>query len=143
LILYDEFGFEIDQSPAPQLAEQPHVPIREAFPAAGVEQLGGYSDGWEYRSVFSGSKLAFTYEMVRQFLQEEGYGDVPIPETAEDLKRFRRPKQVQLSLWAERGYIHNPIKILFSDNPKQRNTLILCLYNEAAKGHLLRFHGVD
>ena len=62
----------------------------------------------------SAGRLVYTYEMVKQFLQEEGYGDVPIPATADELKLFRRPRQSQLQLFAERGYIHNPIKILFS-----------------------------
>ncbi len=127
---------------AEQAPEEPHVPIREQFPPEGTEHLGGYSDGWEYRSTFGGSRLAYTYDMVKQFLQEEGYGDVPIPASADDLKLFRRPRQQQLQLFAERGYIHNPIKILFSRERNQRNSLILCIYNEAAPNHLLRFHGV-
>ena len=136
---YDEFGFEETGEPAEQTAG-PHVPMREQFPPAGSSYLGGTSDGWEYRSIFAGSKLAYTYEMVKQFLQEEGYGDVPLPETAEELRLFRRPRGRQLQLFSERGYIHNPLKIIFP--PGQRNTLLLCVYNEKAPGHLLRFHGV-
>ena len=143
---YDEFGFIEEEEKMPEAAEQapdePHVPIREQFPPEGTEHLGGYSDGWEYRSTFGGSRLAYTYDMVKQFLQEEGYDDVPIPASADDLKLFRRPRQQQLQLFAERGYIHNPIKILFSRERNQRNSLILCIYNEAAPNHLLRFHGV-
>ncbi|MBK7935780.1 MAG: hypothetical protein IPJ82_01225 [Lewinellaceae bacterium] len=116
------------------------MPMREQFPPAGSSYLGGTSDGWEYRSIFAGSKLAYTYEMVKQFLQEEGYGDVPLPETAEELRLFRRPRGRQLQLFSERGYIHNPLKIIFPQG--QRNTLLLCVYNEKAPGHLLRFHGV-
>lgn len=136
---YDEFGFEETGEPAEQTAG-PHVPMREQFPPAGSSYLGGTSDGWEYRSIFAGSKLAYTYEMVKQFLQEEGYGDVPLPETAEELRLFRRPRGRQLQLFSERGYIHNPLKIIFPQG--QRNTLLLCVYNEKAPGHLLRFHGV-
>lgn len=136
---YDEFGFEETIPPAEEPAG-PHVPIREQFPPAGSSQLGGTSDGWEYRSVFAGSKLAYTYEMVKQFLREEGYGDVPLPETVEDLKLFRRPRGKQLQLFGENGYVHNPVKILFPEG--RRNTLILCLYNEQAPQHLLRFHGL-
>lgn len=138
---YDEFGFEEADEPEAGPSEL-HIPMREQFPAPGTEYMGGSSDGWEYRSVFAGAKLAYTYQMVKQFLQEEGYGDVPLPETAEELRLFRRPKAAQLQLFGERGYIHNPIKILFSDDPRQRNTLILCIYNEKAEGHLLKFHGV-
>lgn len=141
IMRYDEFGFEEADEPAAGPSE-PHIPMREQFPDAGATYMGGSSDGWEYRSVFAGAKLAYTYQMVKQFLREEGYGDVPLPETADELRLFRRPKTAQLQLFGERGYIHNPIKILFSDDPRQRNTLILCIYNEKTDGHLLRFHGV-
>lgn len=136
---FDEFGFVAEAAPAPTA---PHVPMREQFPPAGSGYMGGSSDGWEYRSVFAGAKLAYTYEMVKQFLREEGYGDVPVPETVEDLRLFRKPRGQQLQLFSEQGYIHNPIKILFTSDPRQRNTLILCVYKEGAEKHLLRFHGV-
>jgi hypothetical protein len=141
--VYDEFGFDtsLDRDDREPSLSKPHVPMREQFPEAGEDYLGGHSDGWEYRTVFAGSKLAYTYEMVKQFLQEEGYSDVPIPESAEDLRLFRRPRG-QVKLFSDRGYIHNPVKILFSGDPKQRNTLTLCIYNERTPGHLLRFHGV-
>ena len=138
---YDEFGFEEPDEPIPEPV-MPHIPMREQFPAAGADYMGGTSDGWEYRSVFAGAKLAYTYEMVKQFLREEGYGDVPLPETANDLRLFRRSRTQQLQLFGERGYVHNPVKILFPDDPRQRNMLILCVYNEKEEGHLLRFHGV-
>jgi hypothetical protein len=141
--VYDEFGFEesVAESVAPQ-PEAPHVPIREQFPEAGTDPLGGVSDGWEFRTIFKASKLSYSFEMLKIFLQEEGYGDVPIPESLEDLKLFRRPRAQQLKLFSENGYIHNPIKILFPEDSKQRGTLILCLYNEKTPNHLLRFHGV-
>lgn len=143
MIAYDEFGFEEEvPDPLPMEPEEPHMPIRIAFPEAGSSYMGGNSDGWEYRTVFTGSRLAATYDMVRQFLREEGYGDVPIPNDAETLKLFRRPRAPQLALFAERGYVHNPIKILFPSTPGQRNTLILCLYNEQVPDHLIRFHGL-
>lgn len=142
---YDDFGFdeipeeitEPEEAPA-----EPHVPMREQFPPAGSNHLGGSSDGWEYRTVFGGAKLAYTYEMVKQFLREEGYGDVPLPATADDLKLFRRPRDRQIQLFAERGYEHNPVKLLFSNMPGQRNVIIVCLYNEQTPDHLLRFHGL-
>lgn len=142
---YDEFGFEIEtekpvQGEREATPEAPHVSIRQQFPESG-EYLGGTSDGWEYRTVFAGANLAYTYKMLREFLQEEGYGDIPLPDAAEDLKLFRRPRG-QIQLFAERGYIHNPIKILFPEKPKQRGVLILCIYNERVPQHLLRFHNV-
>ncbi|HNM24037.1 MAG TPA: hypothetical protein PKL15_01355, partial [Saprospiraceae bacterium] len=69
--------------------------------------------------------------------------DIPLPASADELRLFRRPRQgQQIQLFGERGYIHNPVKILFSSDPRLRNALILCLYNEQAQGHLLRFHGL-
>jgi hypothetical protein len=150
--VYDEFGFQDEywgdyEEPAAESKVEepalPHVPMREQFPEAGADYMGGTSDGWEYRSTFGGSRLATTYDMIRQFLKEEGYGDVPLPATAEDLRLFRRPRQGQLQLFAEQGYVHNPIKILFPKDRKQRNTVILCIYNEHCDDHLLRFHGIE
>ena len=148
--MYDEFGFQEDfweepSDEAQSVTEEPiipHVPIRTQFPESGSDYLGGSSDGWEYRSLFGGTRLAFTYDMIRQFLQDEGYGDVPIPATVEELRLFRRPKNPQLQMFSEQGYIHNPIKILFPTNKKVRNALALCIYNEQSPNHLLRFHGV-
>lgn len=148
---YDEFGFIIDGELPDEAsahaveAEEPtgpHIPIREQFPEAGSQHLGGSSDGYVYKTIFTSGKLIITYNMVLQFLKEEGYGDVPVPETAEDLRLFRKPRPGQMALFSERGYVHNPVKILFSTEKKQPNTLILCLYNEKAERHLLRFHGL-
>jgi len=146
LLTYDEFGFaeEWEEENTPTAVDDappsaPHVPMREQFPEAGSNYLGGTCDGWEYRTAFTGSRLAFAYEMLKQFLVEEGFADVPLPETAAELKLFKKPRLAQLQMFADRGYAHNPIKILF---PNQRNTLLLCVYNEREAGHLLRFHGV-
>lgn len=143
---YDEFGFveEWEEESPPAAAEhdalpsEPHVPMRTQFPEPGSQYLGGTCDGWEYRTAFTGSRLAYAYEMLKHFLLEEGYGDVPLPETAAELKLFKKPRHAQLQMFADRGYAHNPIKIIF---PGQRNTLILCVYNEREPNHLLRFHG--
>lgn len=144
---YDDFGFDEipdDEITVPEeAAAEPHVPMREQFPPAGSDYLGGTSDGWEYRTVFGGAKLAYTYEMVKQFLRDEGYGDVPLPATAEDLKLFRRSRDPQLQMFAERGYLHNPVKLLFSNIPGQRSAIIVCIYNEQVPDHLLRFHGIS
>ena len=146
---YDEFGFEEPWSleeeaaaPPHEAPAEPHIPMRERFPAAGTEYMGGMSDGTVYRSTFAGSKLAYTYEMVREFLREEGYGDIPLPKTAEELRLFKRPKFPQLRMFEERGYLHNPIKILFPTPARQRFALTLVIYNESSEHHLLRFHGV-
>lgn len=145
---YDEYGFEEPWSeeasidPPQEAPVEPHVPMREQFPDAGSDYMGGYCDGFEYRTTFAGSKLAYTYEMVREFLREEGYGDIPLPETADELRLFKRPRRQQLQFFEERGYVHNPIKILFPNPTPQRNALTLVIFNENAEHHLLRFHGV-
>jgi hypothetical protein len=119
------------------------MPLRSAFPLAGANYLGGESDGYEYRSVFAGASLEHTYAMVRQFLREEGYADVPIPKNIEELKLFQLPaRNKQLLLFEDNGYVHNPVKILFPHDRRKRSTLILCLYNEADPEHLLKFHRV-
>ena len=151
-IEYDEFGFIIDgtetyeDAAAPAAREEevfePIIPIRHHFPEAGSNYLGGKSDGWEYRTVFMGGRLEASYNMVLEFLREHGYEDVPVPADADALKLFRKQRTSQLQLFPERGYIHNPLKILFHTEPKMRQALVLCLYNESVPQHLLKFHGV-
>ena len=117
--------------------------LREEFPPAGSDYLGGESDGWEYKTVFAGTKLEHTYNMVCQFLMEEGYEDVPLPKNAEELKLFRlHTRNKQIILFEDNGYVHNPIKILFPIDRSKNNTLILSLNNEVVDNHLLRFHRV-
>jgi hypothetical protein len=116
--------------------------IRNDFPPANSTYEGGVSDGWQYQVKFTGSHLQASLDMVRSFLAEEGYADIPIPETADDLKLFKLPtKQQQILLFGDNGYVHNPIKILFDPTEKQPKKLILCLFNEAVAQHLLKFHG--
>ena len=123
--------------------EEKRIPLRENFPEAGSDYLGGESDGYEYRSVFAGSKLEVSYNMILQFLKEEGYEDVPLPRNAEELLLFRLPtRNKQILLFEDNGYVHNPIKILFPLDGRKRNTLILCIYNEKDPEHLLKFHRV-
>lgn len=148
VVEYDEYGFEeswseeTETTPPHEAPVEPHVPMRVQFPEAGSDYMGGYSDGFEYRTTFAGSKLAYTYQMVREFLAEEGYGDIPLPASAEELRLFKRPRHSQLQFFEERGYIHNPIKILFPNPARQRFALTVVIFNEHAENHLLRFHGV-
>ena len=124
-------------------SEATTMPLRDDFPPAGSDYLGGESVGYEYRTVFGGSRLEATYDMVRQFLAEEGYGDIPLPKDAEELKRFRLPtRNKQILMFEDNGYVHNPVKILFPQDRRKRSTLILCLYNEQVPQHLLRFHRI-
>ena len=115
--------------------------LRDGFPPEGLEYVGGESDGWEYRTVFSGMNLKYSYDMVRAFLNEEGYGDIPIPPTVEELELFRLPtRNRQILLFEENGYKHFPIKILFPIDGRNKRKLTLCIYNESTEDALLRFH---
>lgn len=119
------------------------MPLREEFPPADSDYLGGSSDGYEYRTTFAGMNLGHTYEMIKQFLIEEGYGDIPLPHSDEDLLLFRLPtRNKQILLFEDNGYVHNPIKILFPIDRRKKKTLTLCIYNESYPDHLLRFHRV-
>jgi len=118
--------------------------LRENFPLAeDPPYLEGTSDGWEYRTEFSGTTLEQTYNMVLQFLEDEGYGDVPVPDGVEEILLFKlKTRNKQILMFEDNGYVHNPIKILFDKFTKNRPKLILCIYNEAIPHHLVRFHGV-
>jgi hypothetical protein len=115
--------------------------LRESFPEAGSDYLGGISDGYEYRTTFSGSSLKSSFDMVKSFLEEEGYGNVPIPSDIVELAHFRlSTRNKQILLFDDNGYCHNPIKILFPKDRRNKRTLILHLYNEKDPLHLLKFH---
>ena len=117
--------------------------LRDAFPLKGSNYMSGSSNGYEYKSIFAGSNLKLSYEMVRHFLQEEGYEDIPVPKDAEELALFRLPtRNKQILLFEDNGYVHNPIKILFPLDRRKRSTLILCIYNESDTEHLLKFHRI-
>ena len=117
--------------------------MRDNFPPPGADYMGGECDGYCYRTTFSGSTPEQTYDMVRQFLEEEGYDDLPLPADAAELARFRLPtRNRQILMFEDNGYVHNPIKILFPTQPRRRPMLILEVYNESLEGHLLRFHGI-
>ncbi|MFK8105127.1 MAG: hypothetical protein AB8G15_21625 [Saprospiraceae bacterium] len=119
------------------------MPIRSEFPTAGSDYLDGQSDGWEYRTAFAGTSVEASYTMLKAFLKEEGYGDIPLPSSSTELNLFRHPALGnQIPLFQERGYFHNPIKIFFHSHRLKTNTLILCIYNETAEQHLLKFHGI-
>ena len=127
--------------PIEEPIETPRKSIREDFPTSEEGYMGGESDGYEYKTTFAGSNLKHSYEMIKAFLQEEGYENVPIPKTEEELKLFRlQTRNKQILLFEDNGYVHNPIKILFPPNRRNKRTLTLCIYNEADPEHLLKFH---
>jgi hypothetical protein len=116
--------------------------IREEFPPLGSTYEGGISDGWQYQIKFAGSNLQASLDMVKTFLAEEGYANVPTPQYAEELLHFKFPsKRGQILLFDDNGYIHNPIKILFDPSDKLAKKLTLCIFNEKYDNYLLRFHG--
>lgn len=116
-------------------------PIRILFPEAGSTYSGGESDGFVYRSVFKSRKGTVNYDMIKAFLAEEGYEDIPLPQDFEELLKFKLPtRNKQILLFEDNGYAHNPIKILFSKSGLSKSVLTLEIYNENAPNHLLRFH---
>lgn len=117
--------------------------MRENFPKKNTEYIGGHSDGYQYTTVFSGSSLDQSYQMVRQFLYEEGYDDVPLPKDARELEKFRfKTRSNQITMFEDNGYVHNPVKILFSLDRRKKNMLTLCIFNESDPEHLIKFHRV-
>jgi hypothetical protein len=116
--------------------------ISAQFPEAGTSYEGGTSDGWEYRLIFTGNRLSDVYNMVLAFLQEEGFGALPVPKDAAELRHFKSPKGKQPSLFDLNGYVHNPIKVLFLPAQGRRVVLGLYIYNQEIEGHLLLFHGL-
>ena len=124
-----------------EVATQPKTSLRKSFPAADTDYMGGRSDGQVYTSNFAGKDLRATFDMVRAFLNEEGYKDIPIPADVEELLQFQlATRNRQVLLFEDNGYVHNPVKILFPLDRRKKSTLILKIYNEAAEQHLLRFH---
>ncbi len=117
------------------------MPIKDEFPAKDSDYLGGSSDGFVYRTAFAGATLAHSFEMVGQFLMEEGYGDLPMPKDVNEMEQFRLlTRNKQILMFEDNGYVHNPVKILFPMDGRKKKTLMLEIYNESASNHLLRFH---
>ena len=115
--------------------------LRATFPTSPGEHQGGTSDGYCYQSCFAGATLGHCLAMIREFLKEEGYDEQPLPKDAEELKMFRLPtRNRQILMFEDNGYVHNPIKILFPNDPRKTKVLLLEIYDENAPNHLLRFH---
>lgn len=131
-----------DAAGAEDTPVEPTPRLRDGFPAAGEQTRGGVSDGYCFRITFAAGRLEQTLELLRAFLQEEGYGEIPLPADAGELRKFRLPPKLrhQLSLFGEDGYVHNPVKVLFPPPGGRRGALTLEIHNETAAGHLLRFH---
>jgi len=116
--------------------------IREVFPPDGSQYEGGLSDGFVYEIRFTGKNNASTYQLLKSFLNEEGFSDVVLPNKVEDLLLFKfPPPSAQLSIFDEVGYFHYPIKIFFDSKERITRTFILRIYNEKTENSLLRFFG--
>ena len=63
--------------------------IRLYFPTETDDNQGGVSDGVVFTTVFAGSTYVNTFEMVKEFLKENDFGDLPLPKNFEELKLFR------------------------------------------------------
>lgn len=101
-------------------------PVRTNFP---VEPD---SDGWVHKTAFQGQTLHEAYDNLKEFLKNQGYQDIPVPKSIEELLLFVKDGSLE--------YKHNPISIHFS--AYQENELWLFLYNENFPNHLLMFQGV-
>lgn len=121
----------------------PPLKLRDNFPATGSNFEAGHSDGYCFSLAFRSSNASRNLEMITAFLRQHGYADIPLPATLQELKAFRLPRNQrrQLHLFADDGYVHNPIKILFPPPGSKHSELRLEIYNESAPNHLLRFHG--
>lgn len=146
-VILANYNAPVVKMPPPEIVEEaPPKPystvIRHSFPKAGEEREGGLSDGYCFRITFAAGNLDKSYALIRSFLREQGYAGVPLPASADDLRRFRLPPKLrhQLSLFGDNGYVHNPVKILFPAPSGSRGALILEIYNEREKQHLLKFH---
>ena len=118
--------------------------LRNNFPKKDEEYLGVTTDGWEYTTSFTSSSLQDSYQMLQRFLNQEGYQDIPLPKSIEELLLFKNPpNRPQMMLFNENGYFHNPIKIFFPNGKRKEQDLILKVYNENAAHHLLRFHNIE
>ena len=115
--------------------------IRHDFPPYGSAVHGGESDGLVYRTAFRGTSLDDTLAMVRAFLDEEGYANVPLPPGGAAMLAFLRPEEGRHPHLFERpDYAHNPVRLVLPARDRLRRKLVVELYNEAAPDHLLRFH---
>ena len=115
--------------------------LRHNFPPCDSSILGGASDGLIYKTAFAGSSMEDTLNMVRIFLKEEGYGDIPLPASGEEMLLFLHPERGRHPhLFEDPDYAHYPVRLVLPKRDRLRKKIIVELYNEAAPDSLLRFH---
>lgn len=103
--------------------------------------MGGTSDGLIYTTAFAASSLDATLALIRAFLDEQGYPEVPIPRTGTEMLAFLQPEHGRHPhLFEQPDYAHNPVRLVFPRRDRLRRKLVVEIYNESAPEHLLRFH---
>ncbi len=101
--------------------------IRNNFPKERESYEGGTSDGWCYHIDFWGENNDQVLNAVRNFLNKEGYEDIPLPLTAERLWwDYLRPK-------TEGKFVWHPIIIYQS--VYKTNAIELHIYKENHPEH--------
>ncbi|MBK6606089.1 MAG: hypothetical protein IPO06_06295 [Leptospiraceae bacterium] len=101
--------------------------FRYNFPKEGVDGFDGYT----YTKIFGGDSLDEAYDKLKEFLENNGYADIPVPNDTDELYLLFGSDE-------EESYKHNPISISFS--PYNKTEIWLTLHNEEFPNHLLMFH---
>lgn len=101
--------------------------FRYNFPKEGVDGFDGYT----YTKIFGGDSLDEAYDKLKEFLENNGYADIPVPNDTDELYLLFGSDE-------EESYKHNPISISFS--PYNKTEIWLTLHNEDYPNHLLLFH---
>jgi hypothetical protein len=103
--------------------------FRDSFPEDGSRYKNGISDGWIYRAdIYAGSDEELL-SAVREFLDEAGYSDIPLPQTAERLwSDYLNPDS-----FSGGAYIFHPVIISLS--AYRVDALELRIFNESYPRH--------
>ena len=88
-------------------------------------------DGWVYQTAFDGDTEEESFDNLRKFLQENGFGDIPMPQNARRLWfDYLRPDDNGNFV----RFIWHPI--IISQSEYHKNGLVLSIYNEQIEDHL-------
>ena len=97
-LLPDEAASDDREPASSTLIQLKERTLSTHFPAAGQHYEGGYSDGYCYRVVFSSGRFESSFNLLREFLWEEGFKEIPLPRDTEELLRFRLPPKLRHQL---------------------------------------------
>ena len=103
--------------------------IKNNFPKNMEEYKGGKSDGWCFRIDLWAETENKVIEMIKEFLNNEGYSDIPIPKAERLWWDYLRPD----SNGIEGSFIWYPIQIY--QNSYKKNAVSLFIYNENHPEH--------